>query len=302
MNPSLFRGLFALVLLGVGAQAAYAERKSTYYHADALGSVVAASDDAGALLWRKAYAPYGEQLGPTVEREKLAFTGKEHDEGTGLTYFGARFYDPQLGRFMGVDPVGFASANPMSFNRYAYGNANPYRFIDPDGREVYDVSANALRESFGHGTAGKGHHWVPFGSTNGPDIDLSNDARLVFGQSVSGEKLPSQDHLPGHAKYTEAVRQELKSYANENGIKLADMTTAEAEDFVKHIRDSKRPEVYNLNSRVKTFTAKSLKFASPAAKAILRGVAYFSFVDTATQMWSTETAPCKAVNCADNAE
>ena len=39
-----------------------------------------------------------------------------------------------LGRFMGVDPVGVSDTNIHSHNRYAYGNNNPYKFVDPDGR------------------------------------------------------------------------------------------------------------------------------------------------------------------------
>ena len=294
----LARLAMAVLLLAMGAQQASAARKTTFYHNDALGSVVAASNESGQLLWRKEYAPFGEQLDSTAENEKLAYTGKEHDDVTGLTYFGARHYDSYLGRFMGIDPAGFVEANPMSFNRYAYGNANPYRFVDPDGREVYDVSADVLRKTFGAGTAGKGHHWVPFGSTNGPDIDISNEARLVFGQSVSGEKLPDQDHLPGHSKYTAAVRDELGIYAKTNGIKLGDMTKAEAEDFVKHIQTSKRPEIHNVNSRVSAFTEKSLRWKGGAAKAILRVAANVGLVEYASQVISTETAVCKATNCA----
>ncbi len=291
--------LFSLVvLLLLGTQLAHAERKTTYFHTDGLGSVVAASDDSGNLLWRKEYAPYGEQLDSTSENEKLAYTGKEHDDVTGLTYFGARYYDPHLGRFMGMDPAGINPGNPFTFNRYAYGNNNPYRFVDPDGREVHDVSADVLRKTFGSGTSGKGHHWVPFGSTNGPGMDISNEARVVFGQSVSGEKLPHQDHLPGHKQYTDAVREELQDYAKVNRIKLADMTKAEAEDFVKVIQSSKRPEIHNLNSRVIRFTQKSLNFKSFAAKAILRGAAAWGIVDYASETISTETTACRATNCA----
>ncbi len=153
--------LFSLVvLLLLGTQLAHAERKTTYFHTDGLGSVVAASDDSGNLLWRKEYAPYGEQLDSTSENEKLAYTGKEHDDVTGLTYFGARYYDPHLGRFMSVDPVGFVESNPMSFNRYAYANGNPYRFIDPDGRSAIEIEYKGYmvqtgtrlgRQPLGHG-------------------------------------------------------------------------------------------------------------------------------------------------------
>jgi RHS repeat-associated protein len=134
-------GVIALLLV-LGLQPAYAERKTTYYHTDALGSVVAASDSTGALLWRKEYAPYGQQLDSTAENEKVSYTGKEYDDVTGLTYFGARYYDPQVGRFMGVDPAGINVDDPFTFNRYAYANNNPFRFIDPDGRQATDTSCD----------------------------------------------------------------------------------------------------------------------------------------------------------------
>ncbi|MCB0206886.1 MAG: RHS repeat-associated core domain-containing protein, partial [Anaerolineae bacterium] len=51
-----------------------------------------------------------------------------------LSYFGARWYDPDVGRFLAVDPRDWTENSPMhSFNRYAYANNNPYRFVDPDG-------------------------------------------------------------------------------------------------------------------------------------------------------------------------
>jgi uncharacterized protein RhaS with RHS repeats len=47
---------------------------------------------------------------------------------------GARYYDPVLGRFLAVDPVNVRPDDIHSFNRYAYGNNNPYKFVDRDGR------------------------------------------------------------------------------------------------------------------------------------------------------------------------
>jgi hypothetical protein len=47
-----------------------------------------------------------------------------------------------LGRFMGIDPKGFSPVNPRSFNRFAYGNNNPYAYIDPDGRDNVAVVTN----------------------------------------------------------------------------------------------------------------------------------------------------------------
>jgi RHS repeat-associated protein len=52
---------------------------------------------------------------------------------------GARYYNLVLGRFMGVDPVGYSEANIHSHNRYAYANNNPYIFVNPDGRVPMQV-------------------------------------------------------------------------------------------------------------------------------------------------------------------
>lgn len=116
----------------------------TYYHNDVAGTPLVATDLSGKVVWKENYRPYGEKLNnqsANIEN-KLWFTGKPYDNNTGLSYMGARYYDPLLGRFMGVDPVGFNEDNIHSFNRYAYANNNPYRFIDPDGRDSVDVIKN----------------------------------------------------------------------------------------------------------------------------------------------------------------
>ncbi len=121
----------------------------TYYHNDLLGSPVAATDEQGEIKWRKSYKPYGEEIETGNDPEEfVGYTGHRLDAETGLVYAGARHYDPLIGRFYGVDPVGVRESvegNPMMFNRYAYGNNSPYKFVDPDGRESQD----ALYESLG---------------------------------------------------------------------------------------------------------------------------------------------------------
>ncbi len=142
------RGLVAALLLCLGSQV-FAARTTTYLHNDGLGSVVAATNQAGAVLWRKDYAPFGEQIDSTPDSERTAYTGKQHDDAIGLTYFGGRHFDPELGRFTSVDPVAFTEQNAMSFNRYLYVNNNPYKYVDPDGeflnfaaKFVLDVGVN----------------------------------------------------------------------------------------------------------------------------------------------------------------
>jgi len=129
---SSYCGMALLLLLTASVSAA---EQITYYHVDTLGSTVAATDESGALLWKEAYRPFGERIrkedGDTNE---LWYTGKPHEEAMGLSYFGARWYDPTIGRFMAIDPVGVDEGNIHRFNRYAYANNNPYKFVDPDGQ------------------------------------------------------------------------------------------------------------------------------------------------------------------------
>ncbi|MDS4059818.1 MAG: RHS repeat-associated core domain-containing protein [Candidatus Contendobacter sp.] len=127
-------GLLLLFLAGILTGAARAD-VITYFHNDISGSPVAATDESGRLLWKETYRPYGERLlnGAGPDANQLWFTGKPQDPDTGLSYLGARYYSPPLGRFMGIDPKEVDPEDLHGFNRYAYANNNPYKFVDPDG-------------------------------------------------------------------------------------------------------------------------------------------------------------------------
>ncbi|SUI78365.1 Cell wall-associated polypeptide CWBP200 [Shewanella baltica] len=101
-----------------------------YQHTDMLGSVVAESDASGNIISRSHYEPFGKRLGG--DKEGIGYTGHLQDKDLGLTYMQARYYDPLIGRFYSNDPVGFRDLH--SFNRYAYANNNPYKYVDPDGK------------------------------------------------------------------------------------------------------------------------------------------------------------------------
>lgn len=104
----------------------------TYIHTDALGSVVAETDANGNVIKRYDYEPYGGVVGGQVT-DGPGYTGHVSDAATGLSYMQQRYYDPQLGLFLSVDPVSTHSS-PKHFNRYSYAYGNPYSFTDPDGR------------------------------------------------------------------------------------------------------------------------------------------------------------------------
>lgn len=123
-----------VLLLSSGIQGSSASAQTVYFHNDVTGSPVAATDEGGNLLWRESYRPYGERILKPATKNSHWFHGKELDSESGMLDFGARNYDPVLGRFLSIDPVDFEEKNIHSFNRYAYGNNNPLKYKDPDGR------------------------------------------------------------------------------------------------------------------------------------------------------------------------
>jgi RHS repeat-associated protein len=135
----IVRDLAAWLVLAVGGVLPAVSHASTitYYHNDLLGSPVAATDASGHVIWRESYRPYGERLtnDPASTSNDVWYTSRRQDVDTGLVYMGARYYDPVVGRFVSKDPVGFDEKNVQSFNRYAYANNNPYRYVDPNGKE-----------------------------------------------------------------------------------------------------------------------------------------------------------------------
>lgn len=106
-----------------------------YVHTDALGSPVAKSDGGGAPIPGEAieYAPYGAPINRVVDGQ--GYTGHVMDQSSGLIYMQQRYYDPQVGRFLSVDPLASEKENGSNFNRYFYATNNPFKFTDPDGRQ-----------------------------------------------------------------------------------------------------------------------------------------------------------------------
>lgn len=152
------KSAFLASILLLLSTAIHARETVTFYHTDILGSPVAATNANGDVTWRKRYLPYGEvelndQSGTL---NKIGYTGHLEANEFGLVYMNARYYDPQIGRFMATDPVGFSESNALSFNRYAYANNNPYRFVDPDGRLPVETVWDAANVVYDLGKAAVG--------------------------------------------------------------------------------------------------------------------------------------------------
>ncbi|HLA10131.1 MAG TPA: RHS repeat-associated core domain-containing protein, partial [Pyrinomonadaceae bacterium] len=99
----------------------------SYFLTDHLSTTTTLTDSTGNVVETLAYDSFGNNTGST--RTRYTYTGRERDPDTGLLYYRARFYDPQLGRFISEDPIGFAGG----MNPFAYVDNNPIAFYDPLG-------------------------------------------------------------------------------------------------------------------------------------------------------------------------
>ena len=121
-----------------------ATAKVSYLTMDHLGSPRVVTDAGGAVVGRKDFSAYGEEISTPQRVQSLGYqpvgvrqdyTGYLKDEESGLEFAEARYYNPVHGRFTSVDPLTASATvrNPQTFNRYAYALNSPYKFTDPLG-------------------------------------------------------------------------------------------------------------------------------------------------------------------------
>jgi RHS repeat-associated protein len=128
--------------IGLASRTGAAASVNTHFHLDPAATPLLATTAAGAVAWKENHRPYGDKLNyqAAAASNTIGYAGKPFDNATGLSYMGARYYNPVLGRFTGIDPVGFTEANLHSHNRYTYANNNPFKFVDPDGRNPVAIA------------------------------------------------------------------------------------------------------------------------------------------------------------------
>lgn len=106
----------------------------TFYHFDRLGSTLAKTDNAGDLVAKYAYGPYGEALEGSSAADPFMFVGELGVRTEGPLYqMRARYYDPASTRFLSRDPMPPRLADVRTLDPYLYALGNPARYIDPTG-------------------------------------------------------------------------------------------------------------------------------------------------------------------------
>jgi RHS repeat-associated protein len=127
------------------------------YHFDSRGSTIAMTDGTGQIVNEYSYGPNGERTG-IVEAtpNPFGYIGRYGvmEEGNGLKFMRARYYDDGSGRFLNKDLIPGDIRTPQSLNRYAYAQNNPVNWIDPlglqeeeDEREMEELVRDPIAEA-----------------------------------------------------------------------------------------------------------------------------------------------------------
>ncbi|WP_373922102.1 RHS repeat-associated core domain-containing protein [Duganella sp. Root336D2] len=160
-------------------------------HRDALGSIVATTDGTGKLKSEIVYDAFGNITESTGQSaNKFGYTGHQMDAETGLIYFQARYYDPQLGRFITQDPYEGEWRTPLSLHHYLYAYGNPTVYVDLNGYESIFANIDKAAEGCGaFSCAGwalaKGAYAAAtfgFATVHDPVRDLYDEGQISGGQ------------------------------------------------------------------------------------------------------------------------
>ena len=124
-------------------------RSSTYhsYLKDMQGSTTSIIKEDGTLSASYDYTDFGEttELTGNGFDNQICYTGGIYDEETGLYYLNARYYDPEIGRFISQDSYRGELNDPGQWHLYAYCANNPINYVDPSGHKLLSVSKSGNR-------------------------------------------------------------------------------------------------------------------------------------------------------------
>ncbi len=136
-------------LLGPGLGERYSRTDSTgtdSYLTDALGSTIALASSTGTVQTNYTYDPFGQATTTgTASSNPYQYAGQAND-GTGLSYDLARYYNPATTQFISQDPLGQAGSGA---NLYQYADDNPVNLTDPTGQQATKSLAGYLGQISG---------------------------------------------------------------------------------------------------------------------------------------------------------
>ena len=142
---------------------------------DHLGSTSIVTNADGSYFSELRYSAFGEiRFSYNITPTGYRYTGQLAQAEIGLYYYGARWYDPNLGRFVQADTIVPGAGNPMAWDRYAYVLNNPIRLVDPSGHVPFH------RDSWVDGE----------GAPNSEHVRNNDDFKFVLPPNANNEETP----------------------------------------------------------------------------------------------------------------
>ena len=165
------------------ANALSPKTETFFYLYDGLGSIVGLTDKKGKVVEKFEYDSFGnlKNKGHGKVKQPYAYTGREFDRETGLYYYRARYYDPQVGRFINRDVFAGFPDLPQTINKYPYVTNNPLNLTDADG--TFPLAAVAIGAAVGGSINGisEALSYIALTNATGDDIDIL-EAIKIFGK------------------------------------------------------------------------------------------------------------------------
>jgi RHS repeat-associated protein len=283
---------------------------NTYWlHGDDQLSVMAVTDDTGAVIERYEYGDYGERRifdeSGGVPRAissidlEIAFSGGRLDDESGLYHLRARYLDPTVGRFISRDPLGMWGDAVSLGNGMQYAGANPWTWSDPSGLKAIDGSGNpGLTPRYWWDPPWKREEMLPCfaepeeGATNGPTDSESAERPEEKSEEKEGWLARTGRYLKGLflgsdvATPVQDAMDTLKQPVPEADAELAEYSTEL--DF-----DVTRVSGEEINNGLADAPAHGAQAVADAAQAVEGGRALTSLGGIATGVLGSKRSPLR---------
>ncbi len=209
-----------------------------FIHNDHLSSVTLITNASGNVVENSFHSPFGEII-EGGKASRFDYTGKEFNSVTQDYDYNARRYNPNWGKFLQPDNNIPATYDPQSLNRYSYGMNNPYKFIDPNGREPVRSQA---------GSADQVIKYIKDVEKNNPDLSPNQVLKEAYTEYRHYEKSDISDqksekyspnfvytenqgvvdirHFFGNAYYTQKTASESLTHAMFNAWEISQFVLA----------------------------------------------------------------------------
>jgi RHS repeat-associated protein len=249
-----------------------------YYLKDHLGNTRVVINSSGTIVEKSHYYPFGMRFYPesTSNSSALAFryNGKEFESMNGLNRYdyGARFYDPALGRWHRPDPL---AEKWRRMSPYNYAANNPMRFIDPDGMGMTDIldkdkkliqhiedGSNAVFQLTGNSRSEEYFQFTGYDEKQGGENKVNTDSAIKGAQDYTRENYTSDIDANGKCTQT---------YCNYGTMNIAKTYESAVEATgktadISDVRGSARTIGDNLSKSEVVKTATDLSAAQKSAK------------------------------------